>query len=29
MEAAPQINFDDYVAAYRASNLCHSRQDCG
>jgi glutamate--cysteine ligase len=28
MEAAPQINFDDYVAAYRASNLCHSRQDC-
>jgi glutamate--cysteine ligase len=28
MEAAPQINFDDYVAAYRASNLCHSSQDC-
>ncbi|SDG92458.1 MULTISPECIES: glutamate--cysteine ligase [unclassified Duganella] len=28
MEAAPQSNFDDYVAAYRASNLCQSRQDC-
>ena len=28
MEAAPQINFDDYVAAYRASNLCQSRLDC-
>jgi len=28
MEAAPQSNFDDYVAAYRASNLCHSQQDC-
>jgi glutamate--cysteine ligase len=28
MEAAPQTNFDDYVAAYRASNLCQSRQDC-
>jgi glutamate--cysteine ligase len=27
MEAAPQIDFDDYVAAYRASNLCQSR-DC-
>ncbi len=28
MEAAPQSNFDDYVAAYRASNLCHSDPDC-
>ena len=28
MEAAPQSNFDDYVAAYRNSNLCQSRQDC-
>jgi glutamate--cysteine ligase len=28
MEAAPQANFDDYVAAYRASNLCQSRTDC-
>jgi glutamate--cysteine ligase len=28
MEAAPQIHFDDYVAAYRASNLCHSTPDC-
>ena len=28
MEAAPQTNFDDYVAAYRASNLCHSSHDC-
>ena len=28
MEAAPQANFDDYVAAYRASNLCHSNTDC-
>jgi glutamate--cysteine ligase len=27
MEAAPQSNFDDYVAAYRNSNLCQSR-DC-
>jgi len=27
MEAAPQTNFDDFVAAYRASNLCQSR-DC-
>jgi glutamate--cysteine ligase len=27
MEAAPQANFDDYVAAYRNSNLCQSRQD--
>ncbi|MYM33088.1 glutamate--cysteine ligase [Duganella sp. FT50W] len=26
MEAAPQADFDDYVAAYRASNLCQSRQ---
>jgi len=24
MEAAPQADFDDYVAAYRASNLCHT-----
>ena len=23
LEAAPQANFDDYVAAYRNSNLCH------
>ncbi len=28
MEAAPRIDFDDYVAAYRASNLCHSSGDC-
>jgi glutamate--cysteine ligase len=28
MEAAPQANFDDYVAAYRASNLCHTSHDC-
>ncbi|SHM86097.1 glutamate-cysteine ligase [Duganella sacchari] len=28
MEAAPQTDFDDYVAAYRASNLCQSRLDC-
>ncbi|TFW27288.1 glutamate--cysteine ligase [Duganella callida] len=28
MEAAPQTNFDDYVAAYRNSNLCQSRLDC-
>lgn len=28
MEAAPQSSFDDYVAAYRASNLCHSSMDC-
>jgi glutamate--cysteine ligase len=28
MEAAPQGSFDDYVAAYRASNLCHSQPDC-
>jgi glutamate--cysteine ligase len=28
MEAAPQSNFDDYVAAYRASNLCPSSTDC-
>jgi glutamate--cysteine ligase len=28
MEAAPQGSFDDYVAAYRASNLCHSQLDC-
>lgn len=27
MEAAPQGNFDDYVEAYRNSNLCQSR-DC-
>ncbi|MTV39002.1 glutamate--cysteine ligase [Duganella radicis] len=27
IEAAPQSNFDDFVAAYRASNLCQSR-DC-
>ena len=28
MEAAPQANFDDYVAAYRASNLCHTSHEC-
>jgi glutamate--cysteine ligase len=28
MEAAPQSNFDDYVSAYRNSNLCRSSQDC-
>ena len=28
MEAAPRIPFDDYVAAYRASNLCHSSGEC-
>jgi glutamate--cysteine ligase len=28
MEAAPQSSFDDYVAAYRASNLCHPERDC-
>ncbi|MFA9215468.1 MAG: glutamate--cysteine ligase [Sphingomonadaceae bacterium] len=28
MEAAPHGDFDDYVAAYRASNLCHSDTDC-
>ncbi|WP_373989883.1 glutamate--cysteine ligase [Duganella sp. BuS-21] len=28
MEAAPQANFDDFVAAYRASNLCKSSVDC-
>jgi glutamate--cysteine ligase len=28
MEAAPQISFDDFVTAYRASNLCHSSMDC-
>ena len=27
LEAAPQSNFDDFVTAYRASNLCQSR-DC-
>jgi glutamate--cysteine ligase len=26
MEAAPQANFDDYVSAYRNSNLCQSKQ---
>ena len=29
MEAAQQSSFDDYVAAYRASNLCQSVTDCG
>jgi len=28
MEAAPQSQFDDYVAAYRASNLCHTSHEC-
>ena len=28
MEAAPQSSFDDYVGAYRASNLCHTSSDC-
>jgi len=28
MEAAPHIDFDDYVAAYRNSNLCHSTPGC-
>ncbi|MET0265804.1 MAG: glutamate--cysteine ligase [Duganella sp.] len=28
MEAAPRINFDDYVAAYRNSNLCQSQPGC-
>ena len=28
MERAPHIDFDDYVAAYRASNLCHNSGDC-
>jgi glutamate--cysteine ligase len=28
MERAPQINFDDFVAAYRASNLCHTSLEC-
>ena len=28
MEAAPRIAFDDYVAAYRNSNLCHSTPGC-
>ena len=28
MEAAPQSDFDDYVAAYRASNLCHTSHEC-
>ncbi|MGV7211078.1 glutamate--cysteine ligase [Oxalobacteraceae bacterium A2-2] len=28
MEAEPQSDFDDYVAAYRASNLCKSLPDC-
>jgi glutamate--cysteine ligase len=28
MERTSTGNFDDYVAAYRASNLCHSTPDC-
>ena len=28
MEAAPHIDFDDYVSAYRNSNLCHSTPGC-
>jgi glutamate--cysteine ligase len=28
MEAAPHIGFDEYVAAYRNSNLCHSSPGC-